>query len=830
MKKTAVALIISLILIPVFAQDQPTGLRRFAIFAGSNDGGQERVELEYAETDAMAMYEVLSEIGGLAPEDTIIMADPNALEISAAFDKMKNLINDRSSTSRRTEFFFYYSGHSDEQGILPGGELFGYAELRNQIDSMDTDVKIAVLDSCSSGSFTRLKGGTKRAPFMVDESVDTTGHAFLTSSSENEAAQESDSIEGSFFTHYLISALRGAADSTQDGTVTLNEAYSFAADETLARTTSSIAGAQHPSYSINLTGSGDLVLTDLREIVSSIAIDKEIDGRIFFRDSSDRLVIEFRKRAGIPVALSLPSGVYKVDLETEKGLSKAVITVSRGEVALSSSDFASAQRTFARSRGDMEATAEQGLSEDELVEAELEDRMAEIRADINERFSDDSFDEDFDSVIDEEMESVEESLEQKMEEIRSIINDKFAIDDKRDNSDESTSDEPSRDDIDRTDLEYTVFGISPTPSRASSNEVRNISINFIGKPYAIHGAAVGFMNMTYGDVYGAQIAGLSNQTGRDHYGATISGIYNIVDRDLIGFASAGIFNMTEGTVYGMQTAGIFNMSSYKLLGMQAAGIFNMTENYAYGIQTAGIFNITKGLMSGIQVSGIFNISGGQFNGLQTAGIFNVADNINGVQIGLVNVGGVVNGMQVGLININDDINGLPIGLITISRDGIMDFGGWFENSGFFYTGIQTGSKNFYNFAYVAFPTENQGSILVAGMGIGARINLGPFYFDLDTSIKSVADGTDYMDAVRSTFSAGHINSLYPNARISAGLKMFNVLTLYGGMSLDVHIPGYTTRSEYFHNYDDPWIIKSPETGSDVVEFHPKWFGGLKINL
>ena len=77
--------------------------------------------------------------------------------------------------------------------------------------------------------------------------------------------------------------MRGAADNTQDGTVTLNEAYSFAADETLARTTSSIAGAQHPSYSINLTGSGDLVLTDLREIISSISIDKEIDGRIFFR-------------------------------------------------------------------------------------------------------------------------------------------------------------------------------------------------------------------------------------------------------------------------------------------------------------------------------------------------------------------------------------------------------------------------------------------------------------------------------------------------------------------------------------------------------------------
>ena len=256
MRKILISLIIFLISLPVFSQNQPAGMKRFAIFAGSNDGGMERVQLEYAETDAMSMYNVFSEIGGLSSMDTIIVSDPDSEDLYSAFEEMKILIDKEKNNSRRTEFFFYYSGHSDDMGILPSGELFNYSVLREQIDLMGTDVKVAVLDSCSSGSFTRLKGGFKKAPFLIDESVDTKGHAFLTSSSENEAAQESDMIEGSFFTHYLISALRGAADNTQDGTVTLNEAYSFAADETLARTTSSIAGAQHPSYSINLTGSG----------------------------------------------------------------------------------------------------------------------------------------------------------------------------------------------------------------------------------------------------------------------------------------------------------------------------------------------------------------------------------------------------------------------------------------------------------------------------------------------------------------------------------------------------------------------------------------------
>jgi hypothetical protein len=34
------------------------------------------------------------------------------------------------------------------------------------------------------------------------------GYAFLTSSSETEAAQESERLGGSFFTHALVSALR----------------------------------------------------------------------------------------------------------------------------------------------------------------------------------------------------------------------------------------------------------------------------------------------------------------------------------------------------------------------------------------------------------------------------------------------------------------------------------------------------------------------------------------------------------------------------------------------------------------------------------------------
>ena len=127
--------------------------------------------------------------------------------------------------ARRVEFMFYYSGHSDEEGILLNGEHFLFSELRAAIDKIEADVSIVILDSCASGAFTRIKGGLKLPPFLIDDSSKMEGHAFLTSSSEDEAAQESDNIGASFFTYYLVSGLRGAADTSQDQQVTLNEVY-----------------------------------------------------------------------------------------------------------------------------------------------------------------------------------------------------------------------------------------------------------------------------------------------------------------------------------------------------------------------------------------------------------------------------------------------------------------------------------------------------------------------------------------------------------------------------------------------------------------------------
>jgi len=172
------------------------------------------------------------------------------------------------------------------------------------LDKVDADVRIAVLDACASGAITRIKGGQRRAAFLLDTQTDTRGYAFLTSSSAQESAQESDRIGASYFTYYLVTVMRVAADVTADGRVTLSEAYQFAFDETLARTVDLSGGAQHPAYDMNLSGTGDVVLTDVRRVSAGISLHDDVEGRLFVRAADRRLVAELYKPSGRAIELA----------------------------------------------------------------------------------------------------------------------------------------------------------------------------------------------------------------------------------------------------------------------------------------------------------------------------------------------------------------------------------------------------------------------------------------------------------------------------------------------------------------------------------------------
>ncbi|MCE2433891.1 MAG: caspase family protein, partial [Candidatus Latescibacteria bacterium] len=262
-------------------------VRRFVLAAGANFGGEKRTPLRYAVSDAEHFARVLEMMGGVESEDQFLLAEPSLENFKRVLADLETRIIKASQSSSRIEVVLYYSGHADENGLLLGEDRLTYRALRDAMNSVRADVHITVLDACASGAITRLKGGQRQKAFMVDTSSDMRGYAFLTSSSENEAAQESDRIRGSFFTHYLVSGLRGAADVTGDGKVTLSEAYAFAFRNTLKRTEKTQGGAQHPAYDIKMTGTGDVVMTDVRETSASLILSDELNGRFFVRNSQE---------------------------------------------------------------------------------------------------------------------------------------------------------------------------------------------------------------------------------------------------------------------------------------------------------------------------------------------------------------------------------------------------------------------------------------------------------------------------------------------------------------------------------------------------------------
>jgi len=338
-----------------FAEPPEGSMRRFGIFIGSNNGGKERVMLHYAISDAQAMSKVFKEMGGIADGDSILLVEPTIREVNNRIDALREQVLRSRGVYKRTEIVFYYSGHSDEEGLLLNRERYPYRDLRSRINNIPSDMRIVILDSCASGAFTRIKGGSKTQPFLVDSSLSAEGYAFLTSSSADEASQESDRIRASYFTHSLVSGLRGAADSVGDGRVTLNELYRFAYTATMAMTETSMYGAQHPSYDIQVNGTGDVVLTDIKETSAALAFDEKITGRLSIRDSSDHLIAEINKTAARPLELGLEPGSYRITLQQGEILSRAQVTLVEGKRALvAQKDFTVISGTPARLRGDGE--------------------------------------------------------------------------------------------------------------------------------------------------------------------------------------------------------------------------------------------------------------------------------------------------------------------------------------------------------------------------------------------------------------------------------------------------------------------------------------------
>ncbi|MFK7927240.1 MAG: caspase domain-containing protein, partial [Myxococcota bacterium] len=291
---------------PALAQDEAPV--RHALVIGANDGGGTLTPLRYAERDAEQIVDVLTELGGFREDRVTVLYQPNRETVQAALAHHAAL----AEAADDDLFVLYYSGHADAQGLRLGPETYWFDSLKHDLRDINSTARLGVLDACRSGSITRFKGA-KVAPslFAGQDRLAATGEVWLTATSADEVAQESESLRGGFFTHYLVSGLRGAAD-TGDGLVDVDELRKYTYDKVVAR--SGQAGAtQRPHFDVNLSGSQGLALTDVRRADATLILDQGGPGQVSVLRVADRTQLaEVEVTPDRDVRLALPAGRYFV--------------------------------------------------------------------------------------------------------------------------------------------------------------------------------------------------------------------------------------------------------------------------------------------------------------------------------------------------------------------------------------------------------------------------------------------------------------------------------------------------------------------------------------
>jgi Caspase domain len=310
-------------------------LHRFAVIVGNDSGGADTRPLLYARADARKVDDILTRLGGVRADDAQLLLDGTAQDLLTALTVVERRAADAKAHGERTALFVYYSGHAKDGALRLGDTRLPLDSLKARIAASPIDVRIAILDSCRSGELTRTKGARRAPAFAVqaDGPRDAKGLVILTSSASDEDSQESDLIGGSYFSHHLASGLLGGADRSGDGRVTLFEAYAYAYDRTVADTAETAAGAQHPTFSYDLAGNGDLVLTDVAARREGVYLPREAPSGVYFLvDGQGFVAAEIVKDAAVDRRVALAPGHYRVKRRLADRLRVGEVDVASGQM------------------------------------------------------------------------------------------------------------------------------------------------------------------------------------------------------------------------------------------------------------------------------------------------------------------------------------------------------------------------------------------------------------------------------------------------------------------------------------------------------------------
>lgn len=306
-------------------------VRRYALIIGANQGEPGEERLLYAVKDAERVAEVMLSLGDVRAEDLILLRDPEANDVARVMEGFNARI--QADGAQDSVLFVFYSGHADPTAMHLGGSLMSFSKVHRLLRESPAQLRVMVVDACRSGELTRVKGARRVEAFEIgaQDKLDGEGLAIITSSAANEDALESERLGGSFFTHFFVTGLLGAADLSGDRRVTLTEVYQYAYAETL-RATSRVASTQHPTYAFKVKGRQDLVLTrlDRDKKLGQVAVSQP-GQYIFFQGGGEgSLVAEVTVEK--EAHLALPAGRYLVRRRADRDIFEAPLRIEAGAI------------------------------------------------------------------------------------------------------------------------------------------------------------------------------------------------------------------------------------------------------------------------------------------------------------------------------------------------------------------------------------------------------------------------------------------------------------------------------------------------------------------
>ena len=306
---------------------------RVAVVAGSNAGAPSRAKLLFAEKDAERFERALRELGDFQADQIELQKGLRPEAFRQALGRAEEKVKAARAAGEKTLLVVYFSGHAGNGGLEFGSERVSYEELKEAAARSSAEAKIFIVDACEAGTLTQVKGARAEASVAFALPVDEVkGTAFIASTAVGEAAQESVAIGGSFFTHNLDVALRGAGDADGDGLVTMAEAFRYTANATVVATTATETGPQHPTYDFRMSGRGDVILADLRRAEARLLVPVDPGTRYFLRGPRG-MTAEIPAGAA-ELSLALPAGSYAIERRAPEGRARGDVVLARGETRL----------------------------------------------------------------------------------------------------------------------------------------------------------------------------------------------------------------------------------------------------------------------------------------------------------------------------------------------------------------------------------------------------------------------------------------------------------------------------------------------------------------